>query len=86
MINSHDTAREALKYAVPGCTVVIEPLKPPRPNSRVYTLVLDSAPEHALSDGDVYALPCDAEALIRRAVQLCRAGEASIGRRPHRVR
>lgn len=85
MIDSHDTAREALRYAVPGATVVIEPLKPPRANSRVYTLVLDGAPEHALSDADVYALPCDAEALIRRAVQLCRAGEASLGRRPHRL-
>lgn len=80
LVQTHDAARELLKYAVPGATVVIEPVWPPHPNARMWTLVLDSAPHHAVQALDTYTLPVRADALYRRARTLAEDGARSIAR------
>lgn len=71
LVRTHDEARELLKYAAPGATVVIEPCRPPAPDWRKFTVVLDVAPGYATSAGDAYSLPCLGAPLQRRIVELC---------------
>lgn len=78
-IRTHDEARDALRYAAIGATVVIERVQREHsPESRMFTLVLDAAPGHAVSAADAYSLPCLAAPLMRRARDLCERGRKSL--------
>ena len=71
-VRTHDEARDLLRYAALGATVILEPLREGRsPDARSYTLVLDGAVDYALSVADAYSLPCLAGPLAARARALC---------------
>lgn len=72
-VTTHDSARELLRYAALGATVMIEPLRSEhrRPESRAFTVVLDGATDYAVNAADAYSLPCLAEPLARRVRALC---------------
>lgn len=78
LVRTHDAARELLRYAVPGATVVIEPVWPPAPNARQWAMVLDAAPTHAVQAFDTYSLPVPADVLYRRARTLAEEGLRSL--------
>ena len=81
LVRTHDEARELLKYAALGATVIIErPRVEHQPHVRTFTLVLDAAPHHAVNALDVYSLPCNARVLAKRARTLCDRGQQSIAR------
>lgn len=72
---SHEDVRMALRYAVPGATVVFDPLKwSRRPDTlkaaAEYSVVLDGAPQHAINVLDTYVLPCKAAPLVQRVRDL----------------
>lgn len=78
-IRTYDEARDLLKYAALGATVIIERVQREHtPDTRMFTVVLDAAPGHAVSAADAYALPCLAAPLARRARDLCERGRASL--------
>lgn len=76
IVRTHDEARELLRYAAIGAQVLLEPCRPPAPDWRRFTVVLDFAPHHATSAADSYSLPCQAGPLARRARELCAAALA----------
>lgn len=83
---SHEDVRTALRYAVPGATVVFDPLKwSRRPDTlraaAEYTVVLDGAPRHAVNALDTYVLPCKAAPLVARVQELARDAWETLARR-----
>jgi hypothetical protein len=85
LVRTHDAARELLRYAVPGATVVIEPVWPPHPTARQWAMVLDAAPSHAVQAFDTYTLPVTAESLYRRARTLAEEGLRSLAEHRRRT-
>jgi len=78
-IRTHDEARDALRYAAIGATVVIElPAREHVPETRMFTIVVDAAPGHSVSAADAYSLPCLAAPLMRRARTLCDRARRSL--------
>lgn len=86
-IRTHEDARQCLKYASIGATVVFNRLghkggatetEAGLAASREYTLVLDGAPKFALNAFDAYSLPCRADKLIARARLLCESGKRAL--------
>ncbi|MBL0219652.1 MAG: hypothetical protein IPQ07_38030 [Myxococcales bacterium] len=78
-IRTHDEARDALRYAALGATVIIERVQREHtPDTRSFTVVLDAAPNHAVSAADAYSLPCLAAPLMRRARTLCDRARQSL--------
>lgn len=86
MLRTHDDVAQCLRYAIPGATVVFDPLRwSKRPQvlrgSREFTVVLDGAPHHAINALDTYSLPCKADPLIRRVRDLAESAWAELAKR-----
>jgi hypothetical protein len=80
-IRSHDEARELLRYACLGATVIVEPIaREHQPSMRRWTVVLDGAEQLATSSVEIYALPCLGAPLARRARNLCDAAQEALRR------
>lgn len=78
-VRTHDEARDLLRYAALGATVIIERVQREHtPDVRQFAIVLDAAPGHAVSAADAYSLPCLAKPLALRARALCDRGRESL--------
>lgn len=80
-IHTHDAARDLLRYAAPGVSVIVEPVWPPAANARRYRLQLDAAPGVDVGQMDVYSLPQHAPTLLRRVRSLAASAYEALHRK-----
>lgn len=82
MVHTHDDARDLMKYAALGATVLIEPFDlDDLPGARRYTVVLDAAPYDAANAADMYHLPVNARVLAQRVRQIADDARTALARR-----
>jgi hypothetical protein len=87
-VRTHDEAETLLRYSALGATVVYDPLRRSKnkeaiQRTREFSIVLDSAPSHAINHLDMYTLPVRASHLTSRVVALCNNAVESL--RKHRA-
>ncbi len=80
-VRSHEEARQLLRYACLGATVIVEPVeREHQPSMGRWTVVLDAAETLATSSAEIYALPCLGAPLARRARTLCNDAQDALRR------
>lgn len=84
LVRTHDEAQSLIRAAVPGARVVFDRIARPGDagtdsRARRYTVLVERAGWRRVTDGDVYSLPCVAQALARRARDVADAALTAAG-------